>query len=162
MALKHRLILIGLILLKFIIQYQLISPIYELQRDEFLHLDQANHLAWGYLSVPPLTSWTSYLIKITGNSEFWIKFFPALYGALTILIVWKTIEALKGNLFALVFGSCCIMFSVLFRLNGLYQPNSLDVLCWTSIYYLIIRYLNSQQSKWLIYIAVVFAIGFFE
>ncbi|WP_346069745.1 hypothetical protein [Sphingobacterium siyangense] len=56
MALKHRLILIGLILLKFIIQYQLISPIYELQRDEFLHLDQANHLAWGYLSVPPLTS----------------------------------------------------------------------------------------------------------
>ena len=160
MALKHRLILIGLILLKFIIQYQLISPTYELQRDEFLHLDQANHLAWGYLSVPPLTSWTSYLIKITGNSEFWIKFFPALYGALTILIVWKTIEALKGNLFALVFGSCCIMFSVLFRLNGLYQPNSLDVLCWTSIYYLIIRYLNSQQSKWLIYIAVVFAIGF--
>ncbi|MGJ1415773.1 hypothetical protein [Sphingobacterium multivorum] len=63
MALKHRFILIGLILLKFIIQYQLISPIYELQRDEFLHLDQANHLAWGYLSVPPLTSWTSYLIK---------------------------------------------------------------------------------------------------
>jgi len=141
-------------------QYQLISPTYELQRDEFLHIDQANHLAWGYLSVPPLTSWISYLIKILGNSVFWIKFFPALFGALTILIVWKTIESLKGNLFAQLFGSCCIMFSVLFRLNGLYQPNSFDVLCWTSIYYCIIKYLNNRQSKWLFYMAIVFALGF--
>ena len=160
MALKNRIILISLIIFKFIMQYQLISPTYELQRDEFLHIDQANHLAWGYLSVPPLTSWISYLIKILGNSVFWIKFFPALFGALTILIVWKTIESLKGNLFAQLFGSCCIMFSVLFRLNGLYQPNSFDVLCWTSIYYCIIKYLNNRQSKWLFYMAIVFALGF--
>ncbi len=160
MALRNRIILISLILFKFIIQYQLISPTYELQRDEFLHLDQANHLAWGFLSVPPLTSWISYLIKLLGNSVFWIKFFPALFGALTILVVWKTIEALKGNLFARVLGCCCIMFSVLFRLNGLYQPNSFDVLCWTSLYYLIIEYLISRQSKWLFYIAIVFAFGF--
>jgi len=70
MALKNRIILISLIIFKFIMQYQLISPTYELQRDEFLHIDQANHLAWGYLSVPPLTSWISYLIKILGNSVF--------------------------------------------------------------------------------------------
>ncbi|APU98697.1 glycosyltransferase family 39 protein [Sphingobacterium siyangense] len=160
MALKNRIILISLIIFKFIMQYQLISPTYELQRDEFLHVDQANHLAWGYLSVPPITSLISYLIKILGNSVFWIKFFPALFGALTILIVWKTIESLKGNLFAQLFGSCCIMFSVLFRLNGLYQPNSFDVLCWTSIYYCIIKYLNNKQSKWLFYMAIVFALGF--
>ncbi|WP_333864160.1 glycosyltransferase family 39 protein [Sphingobacterium sp.] len=160
MAFRNRIILISLILFKFIIQYQLISPTYELQRDEFLHLDQANHLAWGFLSVPPLTSWISYLIKILGDSVFWIKFFPAFFGALTIFVVWKTIEELKGNLFALIFGSSCIIFSVLFRLNGLYQPNSFDVLCWTSIYYLVIKYLNNKQPKWLFYIAFVFALGF--
>ena len=157
---KKHIILVSLILLKFIIQYQLISPIYELHRDEFLHLDQANHLAWGYLSVPPLTSWLSYLIKILGGSVFWIKFFPALFGALTILVVWKTIEALKGSLFALIFGSCCVIFSVLFRLNTLYQPNSFDVLSWTVIYYFIIKYLNSGHLKWLYFIAVAFALGF--
>ncbi|MGE8379412.1 MAG: glycosyltransferase family 39 protein, partial [Sphingobacterium sp.] len=157
---KKHIILVSLILLKFIIQYQLINPIYDLHRDEFLHLDQANHLAWGYLSVPPLTSWLSYLIKILGNSVFWIKFFPALFGALTILIVWKTIEELKGSLFALVFGTCCVIFSVLFRLNTLYQPNSFDVLSWTLIYYFIIKYLNSGHHKWLYFIAVTFALGF--
>ncbi|RKE57395.1 ArnT family glycosyltransferase [Sphingobacterium detergens] len=157
---KKHLILVSLILLKFIIQYQLISPIYDLHRDEFLHLDQANHLAWGYLSVPPLTSWLSYLIKILGNSVFWIKFFPALFGALTILVVWKTIEELKGGLFALIFGTSCVIFSVLFRLNTLYQPNSFDVLSWTLIYYFIIKYLNRGHHKWLYFIAVTFALGF--
>lgn len=69
------------ILLKFLLQYLLISPDYDLQRDEYLHLDMSNHLAWGYLSVPPLTSWVSYLIKLLVNSVFWVKFFPALFGA---------------------------------------------------------------------------------
>lgn len=157
---KKTIILLCFILLKFIIQYSLIGSQYDLQRDEYLHLDQANHLAWGYLSVPPVTSWISYIIKLLGNSVFWIKFFPAFFGALTILVVWKTIEELKGNLFALIFGASCITFSVLFRLNILYQPNSLDVLCWTMMCYLIIKYLNTSQTKWIYCIAITFAIGF--
>lgn len=93
---KELLILMALILLKFTMQQFLIDPIYELHRDEFLYLDQANHIAMGYSSVPPLTSWISYIIYLLGNSVFWIKFFPALFGALTIVIVWKTVKELKG------------------------------------------------------------------
>ena len=100
---KKTIILIGFIILKFVLQYVLISPEYDLQRDEYLHLDQAHHLAWGYLSVPPVTSWISYIIFLLGNSVFWVRFFPALFGAVTLLIVWKTIEVLKGNLYALNF-----------------------------------------------------------
>lgn len=157
---KKNVILIFFIFFKFILQYFLISSEYELQRDEFLHLDQANHLAFGYLSVPPVTSWISYVINLLGNSVFWIKFFPALFGALTIFVVWKTIEALKGNLFALILGASCVTFSVLFRVNGLYQPSSLDILCWTSLFYFIIKYLNDTQPKWLYLIAITFSIGF--
>ena len=98
------------IILKFALQFILLSPEYELQRDEFLHLDQANHLAWGYLSVPPVTSWLSLIIKLLGNSVFWVKFFPALFGALTIVIVWKIIEELKGNTFDLR-RHLCFVFS---------------------------------------------------
>ncbi|PZU88058.1 MAG: glycosyl transferase [Chryseobacterium sp.] len=157
---KRTYILLCFIIVKFIIQYSLIGSEYDLQRDEFLHLDQANHLAWGYLSVPPVTSWISYLIKLLGNSVFWIKFFPAFFGALTIYVVWKAIEELGGNLFALIFGASCITFSVLFRLNILYQPNSLDVLCWTTLYYFIIKYLNTAQTKYIYCIAIIFVIGF--
>lgn len=157
---KKTIILLAFIIVKFLLSYHLISPEYDLQRDEYLHLDQAGHLAWGYLSVPPVTSWNSYLIYLLGNSVFWVKFFPALFGALTLLVVWKTIEVLKGNLFALVLGATGVLFSILLRLNILYQPNSLDVLCWTLLYYALIRYIHSDRVTWLYIGAVVFAFGF--
>ena len=157
---KKTIILIGFIALKFLLQFLLLSPDYELHRDEYLHLDQANHLAWGYLSVPPFTSWTSYIIQLLGNSIFWVKFFPALYGALTIYVVWKAIEELKGNLFALILGSTCVLFSALLRINTLYQPNSFDVLSWTALYFFLLKYFKTENTKWLFIAAAMFAIGF--
>jgi 4-amino-4-deoxy-L-arabinose transferase-like glycosyltransferase len=157
---KKTVILISFIILKFVLQYVLLNPEYDLQRDEYLHLDQAHHLAWGYLSVPPVTSWFSYVILLLGNSVFWVKFFPALFGVLTLILVWKTIEILKGNLYALILGATCIVFSSLLRINMLYQPNSLDVLCWTAFYYTVIQYITSEDKKWLYAGAIVFAFGF--
>jgi hypothetical protein len=118
------------ILAKFLLHWVIIAPEYDLHRDEYLHLDQGKHLAWGYLSVPPFTSWASYVILLLGNSEFWVKFFPALFGVFTMLVVWKAIESLGGGLFALILGATAITLSVLLRINMLYQPNSVDVLSW--------------------------------
>ncbi|TKC04729.1 glycosyltransferase family 39 protein [Pedobacter polaris] len=157
---KETILLVLFILAKIVLQYLVVNPVYELHRDEFLHLDQAKHLAWGFHSVPPLTSWISWLILQLGNSTFWIKFFPALFGSLTILVVWKTIEALKGSLFACILASTALLFSVLLRINILYQPNSLDILCWTLIYYTFIHFIQTGNSKWLYFLAVSFAIGF--
>jgi len=157
---KKTIVLIGFVILKFLIQYSLTSQEYDLHRDEFLYLDQANHLAWGFQSVPPFTSWLSWIILFLGNSVFWVKFFPALFGALTIVVVWKTIEVLNGNLAALILGATCILFSSLLRINLLFQPNSLDVLSWTAFYFILIKYFNSKNTKWLFIAATVFAIGF--
>ncbi len=157
---KKSAVLIGFIALKFILQCILLSLEYELQRDEYLHLDQANHLAWGYLSIPPLTSWTSYIIQILGNTIFWVKFFPALYGAITLYLIWKAIETLGGNLFALILGATCVLLSVLLRLNTLYQPNSFDVLSWTALYFALIKYAKTENVKWLFIAAILFAFGF--
>jgi len=157
---KKSLFLWAFILLKFAIQLFLIHPEYDLQRDEYLHLDLGKHLAWGYTSVPPVTSWIAYLILLLGNSVFWIKFFPALFGVLTMVTVWKITEELKGGLFALILGATAVTFSAIFRLNTLFQPNSLDVLCWTLLYYTLIKYVNTSNRKWLWALAAVFAIGF--
>ncbi len=145
---KNTFILLAFIAAKFVLQYALVSPSYELHRDEFLHLDQAHHLAWGYISVPPVSSWISGIIHLLGNSLFWIRFFPALFGAFTLVVVWKAIESLKGNLFALILGATCILFSTLLRLNMLYQPSSLDVLCWTTFYFILIKYADTENPKW--------------
>uniref|UniRef100_UPI0023F35110 glycosyltransferase family 39 protein n=1 Tax=Chryseobacterium sp. TaxID=1871047 RepID=UPI0023F35110 len=152
-------ILFLFIIAKFALQYSLISPEYELHRDEYLHLDQANHLAWGYLSVPPVNSWLAWMIKMLGNSIFWVKFFPVLFGALTIVLTWKVVEELKGGLFAKILASAGILFSVLLRINMLFQPTSLEILLWLSLYYSLIRYFNSQKIKWLYIGAIIVGIG---
>jgi hypothetical protein len=157
---KGTLILFAFIILKFVLQYLVVNSVYELHRDEFLHLDQAKHLAWGYHSVPPVTSWFSWLILQLGNSIFWVKFFPALFGALTILVVWKTVESLKGSLYACVLTAIALTFSSLLGINMLYQPNSLDILCWTLLYYTLIRFIQTENYKWLYFMAISFAFGF--
>ncbi len=157
---NRNLVLLLFILLKFVLQFVAINPIYELHRDEFLHLDLGNHLAWGYMSVPPVTAWLSFVIISLGKSIFWVKFFPALFGALTIAVVWKTVETLGGNLFALSLSALCVTLSVLLRINTLYQPNSLEFLIWTTIFFTIIRFVQTQETKWLWYTGITFALGF--
>lgn len=157
---KATLVISLFIILKFVLQFFLLNSEYELHRDEFLHLDQANHLAWGYSSVPPLTSWISVLIKALGNGIFWVKFFPALFGALTIFVVYKTVNLLNGNIKAIIIACSGILFSILLRINTLYQPNSFEILCWTALCYTLTGYFKTSKPKYLYFSAIIFALGF--
>ncbi|MBC7866933.1 MAG: glycosyltransferase family 39 protein, partial [Gloeobacteraceae cyanobacterium ES-bin-316] len=65
-----------------------------------------------------------------------------------------------GGLFALILGATCISCSVILRLNILYQPNSLDVLLWTTVYFTIVKYISTNNAKWLYFLALAFALGF--
>jgi hypothetical protein len=100
------------------------------------------------------------LIYILGNTVFWVKFFPALFGALTIVVVWKAVEELGGNLYALILCATCVLFSKILVMNTLYQPNSFDVLSWTTFYFVIIKYFKTENPRWLYMAALVFGIGF--
>ncbi|MBD3583943.1 glycosyltransferase family 39 protein [Flavobacterium selenitireducens] len=155
---KRALVLLLFVIVKFGLTYALVDGHYELHRDEFLHLDQGAHPAFGYLSVPPFTSWISMVIHALGDAAFWVRFFPCLFGALTIAVVWKAIEALGGGWFALILGACSVLFSALLRLNMLFQPNSFEVLAWTFTCFALIRYVQMSKPIWLY--AAFLALGF--
>ena len=155
-------ILLLIVLLKMILQYVVVNPIYELHRDEFLHLDQGHHLAFGFISVPPFTSLISGVIYLLGGGVFWVKFFPALFGALTIVFSWLIVEAIGGKLPAKILVSTAILFSTIARINMLFQPNSFDILAWTMIFYLIVQFIRSADSKWLWCLAFAIAAGMYN
>lgn len=157
---QRNLFLSGFILIKFVLQYLLIDSGYDLQRDEYLHLDQAHHLAWGYISLPPVTSWFAYLIYQLGNSEFWVKFFPTLFGVLTIVLVWNAVERLGGSLYAQCLAVICLIFSALARINILFQPNSFDVLAWTFVYFSLLCFIQTGKNKWLYWLGIGVGFGF--
>jgi hypothetical protein len=147
-------ILLAFMTAKVLIQYLLIHPVYDLQRDEYLHP------AWGYISLPPFNSWVAMIIKVLGNDVFWVKFFPAVFGAFTLFFAWKIVDILKGNLFAKILAAIAILLSALLRLNTLFQPNSFEILAWTAFYYYLIRFIQSGNNRFLYVLAFVTAIGF--
>jgi hypothetical protein len=147
---------------KFILQYLLVNPYYELHRDEFLHLDQADHLAFGYISVPPLTSLFSKLIFLLGGDVFWIRFIPALVGAITIVIAWFIVSLLDGGMPAKILVSLALLFSAMVRLNNLFQPNSFDILAWTAALYFFLKLLRSGNPMWFYALLLVLASGFYN
>jgi hypothetical protein len=153
-------ILLALMTVKVVLQYLLIHPSYDLHRDEYLHLDQANHLAWGFISVPPFTSWVAWVIRALGNDVFWVKFFPAFFGSLTVLYVWKIVEELGGNLFAKTIAALAIVFSAILRINTLFQPNTFEVFLWTAFYFYLIRYVHRKMNIDLYIMAIVLALAF--
>ena len=155
-------ILLLIVVTKFILQFLVVNPIYELHRDEFLHLDQARHLAFGFISVPPFTSLISKIIFLLGGTIFWIRFFPALFGALTIVFVWLIIESIGGSLIAKIMASLSLLFSALVRLNILFQPNSFDILAWTIIFYFLVRYVQSEKRILLYYLALIIAVSLYN
>ena len=154
--------LIALATVKLILQFVFVNPVYELHRDEFLHLDQASNPAFGYISVPPFTSWVAILIYLLGGGIFWVRFFPALFGALTVVFGWLITESLGGKLPAKILTAVLLIFSVFTRLNLLFQPNSFDILAWAVMFYLSIQYLKHYRVRWLLWLAVITALGLYN
>ena len=62
-------LVVPVVILKLLSPFLLIHPAYDLHRDEYLHLDQGLHLAWGYISVPPVTSWMAWIIHQLGRRQ---------------------------------------------------------------------------------------------
>jgi hypothetical protein len=157
---KPWLLLLIFVGIKVILQVFAIDPVYELQRDEFLHLDIGKHLDWGYLSVPPLTALMSRIILLLGGTVFWIKLFPVVTGILLLFLIWKTVEILNGGVLAKILALAGVTFSVLVRLNTLYQPNSPDVFFWTLFFFLMVKYFQTEKPRWIYLAAVAAALGF--
>jgi len=160
--LRNYWILAIFVLIKLFLQYSLVNPVYELHRDEYLHLDQAFHLAVGYISVPPFTSWISKIIYLLGGDIFWIRFFPVLFGAITIITAWLIVVELDGKLWGKILTSSFLIFSMLMRINVLYQPNSFDFLIWTTVFYGLIRCLKTEKSGWFIFLAIIIPLGVYN
>src|SRR5436189_4241862 len=116
-------------------------------------------MAWGFMEVPPLLSVFAWLVNASGSGIFWIKFWPSLFGALTFIIVAKTILSLGGRSFAILLGFLPFITGVYLRVHFLFQPNFLEIFFWTLIAWSMIRFVQTQQNKWLYIFGVSVGLG---
>lgn len=152
-------IILLLVLVKFALPFFLQSSVYEPHRDEFLYLAEAHHMAWGFMEVPPLLSVFAWLTNFFGGSMFWIKFWPSLFGALTYLVVARIVLSLGGKAFALLLAFLPFITGAYLRVHFLFQANFLEIFFWTMIAYSLIRYVQTNENKWLYIFGLCAAFG---
>lgn len=150
-------LIIILAIIKFGLPFLLQHPVYELHRDEFLYLEQGHHLAWGYMEVPPMLSWLAYLTNLFGDSFFWVKCWPSLFGALTLIITCRMAVELGGGPFAIFIAGLCILFNAFLRFHFIFQANFLEIFWWSLSAYFMIRHINTNHIKYLYLVG--FALG---
>jgi len=156
---KTNTLLYILALLKIIIPYCLQNPVYEPHRDEFLYVAEGNHVAFGFMEVPPMLSVFAWMIHALGDGIFWIKLVPSLFGAAVFIIAGKIVQSLGGKNFALILLFLPFIFGVYLRLFFLFQPNPPEVLFWTLIAFSFIRFIQTKENKWLYLFGVSVGLG---
>lgn len=158
---NYRLVTIFFILVKLLIHF-LTNTNYELHRDEMLYFNMGGHLSFGYATVPPFIGIFAFVIKfIFGYSVFGIRFFPAVFGCLSIFIISKIIEELKGGILALVLASTAFLLSGGFLIfDTVFTPNVFEQFFWLFLTYLFLRMVNEQNPKIWIWIGIVCGIAF--
>jgi hypothetical protein len=148
-----------LVIIKFLLPFFLADPFYQPHRDEYLYLAEGHHLAWGFMEVPPLMSVLAAISNFMGAGMFWIKFWPALAGSLTFLLVAKMVRSLGGGYFAIILAFLPFLFTGYIRLFYFFHPNFLDAFFWTLIAFSLLRYLQSLNNKWLYLFGLATGLG---
>ncbi len=135
---------------------------FELHRDAYLYYAQSEHLAWGYIAVPPFIAIVGKLATaIFGNTTFALRFFPALIGAINLLIIGMAVRELKGKWMAITLASLAYLLSPAYlHTNMLFQPVSFNHFFWLLSGYAFILLINRENPKFWILIAIIFGIGF--
>jgi hypothetical protein len=117
--------------IKFILPFLLQHSTYQMHRDEFPYLEQGNHLAAGYMEVPPLLSILAKITHLFGSGFFWGKFWPSLFGAINLFIVCLTAAKMGGKVFAQLVSGLCIITGTYIRVHYLFQPGFLEIFFWS-------------------------------
>ena len=155
----NRFLPLAFALVKFFSGYFLQSPLYDLQRDEYLYLNQGQHLAWGYLEVPPLIAAQGWATLALGGGEGWVRFWPYLWGAATVYLVVRLAGRLGGGWFAQSLAGTCYLGAAFARLNLLFQPNSFEVFGFMFCLYWLVCFSQQQRPRYLYLLGLGLGLG---
>lgn len=135
---------------------------YGFHRDEFLYLALGKHPAAGYWSNPPLIGWVSWLVQHTlGDSLIATRLLPLLAGALLVILAGLMAAEMGGGRFAQFLAGTATLFSPsYFRAASMFQPVIFDILFWSILTVLFIRFLSSGRRQPVILFGLFFGLGF--
>ena len=153
-------LILGLSLVKFLI-HAFANSNYGFHRDELLHLSASEHLDWGFMEFPPFIAFIGKLSYLFFDYSLWgVRLFPTLAGVAILVLCCLIAKELGGKLKAMFLAGICVLaFLPFYRNHTLFQPVAFDQLFWTLGFYFLVKFFNSENKKYLIFLAISLGIG---
>jgi hypothetical protein len=142
-----------------VIAHLLLGGSYGFHRDELATLDDARHLAWGYVAYPPITPFFGRLsLTFFGTSLAGFRFFAAVAQGIAVILTGLMARELGGQRGAQLLAAAA---AVPFCLAGgaLMQYVSFDYLFWVLTAYCVVRLLKSEDPRWWLAIGASIGLG---
>jgi hypothetical protein len=130
-------------------------------RDELLYLALGMHPAAGYATVPPMIGLLSWFIQnVFGYSLYAVRLLPALAGGFMVLLVARIARELGGSRYAEILAAIgFIIAGFALRTFGMFMPVFIDIVFWTLIFYILVRYVNTANDNYLLWFGITSGIS---
>lgn len=137
------------------------SAVYGFFIDELYFLACGEHLAWGYVDMPPLTAVQAWLARsLFGDSMLAIRLFPALAGAGIVLLAGAIARELGGKRFAQGLAALAVAVAPAYLLACSYlSMNSIEPLLWMGCVLVLIRMIRTGNTRLWLAFGVLAGIG---
>ncbi|MCX6911852.1 MAG: glycosyltransferase family 39 protein [Verrucomicrobia bacterium] len=130
-------------------------------RDELYFIQAGKRLDWGYVDIGPLTIWMGRLSReLMGDSIFALRFFPAIAGAVMIVLVGLMARELGGGRFAQVLAALAALIAPVWlgAQNNLCLPAT-EPVWWGLCAYFLIRIIKTGNTRLWVRFGVIAGIG---
>jgi 4-amino-4-deoxy-L-arabinose transferase-like glycosyltransferase len=159
---KDALLLIAGFAVAKLVFHTIVNQQYGFHRDELATLDDARHLAWGYVAYPPFTPFIGRLaLSLFGESLAGFRFFAAAAQSIAIVLTASLAKHLGGGRAAQWLAAPAVAVSgVSLTASSLFQYVSFDYLWWVLMAWLVVRLAQTDDPRWWVAIGLVIGLGF--
>jgi 4-amino-4-deoxy-L-arabinose transferase-like glycosyltransferase len=132
---------------------------YGFHRDELATLEDARHLAWGYVAYPPMTPFFGRLsLELFGTSLRGFRFFAALAEAVAVVLTGLMARELGGGPWAQAIAALAALpFSL--AAGVLMQYVSFDYLAWVATTFVVVRLLRTGDRRLFVALGATIGLG---
>jgi len=129
-------------------------------RDELYFLDCARHLDWGYVDHAPLIALYARISLLLGGSLPALRVLPAIAGAATVALAMLLARQLGGRRFAQALAGLSVLAAPIYLgMDSILTMNAFEPLFWMGCIYLLIRTVQTGNSRLWLWFGVVAGLG---
>jgi hypothetical protein len=153
-------ILLALTLARLLL-HLLLAGRYGFHRDELAVLDDAGHLAWGYVAYPPMTPFLAHAsMQVFGDSLVAYRVPSMLAQSLAMLFAGLIARELGGRRMAQVIAAIAVACSPVSMISGtMLQYSSLDYLWWVLAAWTLLKLANGGDRRWWLGLGLAIGLG---